>query len=193
MLKLIAKRLLIMSSALLLTGCVGAFWTGASLIYDRHHFYKKMDDFQLVASARQILYKDTLFKQPGCLLDVAALNGDLLLAGHLPSKILREIAQQRLVKVGGYRRFFNQVKVSNRPVNQLKDSWISAKIRGQILQDSSIDPTAFKIITVDRIVYIMGEVRPVQGKKIVTIARSTKGVSQVVTLLRYYTINEADY
>lgn len=171
-----------------LSGCLNTVWTGANLIYDRHHVYKKINDFNLVANARRVLFKDEYFKQQGCVLDFAAFNGTLLVAGHLPSKYLRNLAYERIVSQGGYLRFFNQISVGNAndADNTIEDSWLSAKIRAQILTDSSLDPNAFKIITVDRIVYILGDVLPNQGTKILHIASSTHGVLRVVNLLQYF-------
>lgn len=179
--------LLLISS--LLSGCFSALWTGASLVYDRHNLYKKVDDYQLSATALQALYSDGLFKQPYCAIDLAVFNGDILLAGHVPSIELREEALRRLHGVTGYRRLFNQMDILAQPANSLEDSWITAKIRSQILADSTIDPNAFKVITADRIVYLMGDVRPQQAQQVITIAKTTAGVARVVKLFRYYNLS----
>ena len=74
----------------------------------------------------------------------------------------------------------------NRPNTLVEDGWITAKIRIGILQDSSIDPDQFKIVTVDELVYLMGDVIPAQALKVIMISRNCDGVRRVVKLFRYY-------
>lgn len=180
--------ILFLSSCLLL-GCVSALWTGATLVYDRHNVYKKISDFQLSANAQRALYKDEVFKQEGCAIDLAIFNGDILLAGHVPTLELRQKALERVSAQGGYRRIFNQMDLSKQPSNMVEDSWITTKIRSRIFADATIDPHAFKVITSDRIVYLMGDVRPQEALRVISIARSTDGVKRVVKLLKYYNLS----
>lgn len=171
----------------LLSGCLGSVWTGASMVYDRHNVYKKLNDYHLLTEVNTALYKDKLLKQKKCALDVAAFNGDILIAGHVPSQELMDELQKRLSHVTGYRRLFNETSVSTMESNSIQDSWITAKIRSQIFADDSIDPKVFKIITSDRIVYLMGDVKKREANKVIEIARYTEGVARVVKALNYFT------
>ncbi|MDI9818005.1 MULTISPECIES: BON domain-containing protein [unclassified Legionella] len=174
----------------LLTGCFSNLWTGAVLIYDRHNVYKKVNDYQLAANAQQKLYQDKVFKQEGCAIDLAVFNGDILLAGHVSTSVLRETAVARVLSLSGYRRVFNQIEVGKKSANTLQDSWITTKIRSRIFADATIDPGSFKIVTSDRIVYLMGDVKPDQAARVIDIARNVSGVIRVVKLLKYYHLSE---
>jgi len=174
----------------LLTGCLGGLWTSATLVYDRHHVYKKLSDYRLAANVQQALYHDAVFKQPGCVLDVAVFNGDILLAGHVPTHELRQLALERITTLAGYRRVINQVKLSNRASSVATDFWITTQIRSRIFADAAIDPQAFKIITSDRIVYLMGDVRPQEALRVIHIARITQSVERVVKLFKYYNLSQ---
>ncbi|MBA2652930.1 MAG: BON domain-containing protein [Tatlockia sp.] len=176
---------LILSSSLL-TGCLANIWTGANLVYDRHNIYKKISDFQLSANASQALYQDDRLRCEDCSIDLAIFNGDILLAGHVPTNELRQEAKERVAALTGYRRLFNQIDISSLPKNNVEDSWITAKIRASIVANSEIDPHVFKVITSDRIVYLMGDVRPKQAAKVIDIARNSAKVLRVVKLLKYY-------
>lgn len=173
---------------LLLTGCLGTLWTGATLIYDRHNTYKKINDFNLAAKANHALYKDNLFKCDICVLDIAVFNGDILISGHVPSEQLRKEAFTRLEAVGGHRRIFNQLSISDVTNDTVEDTWITGKIRSLIVADAGINPNLFKIVTSDRIVYLMGDVWKEQADKVIQIAREATGVRRVVTLFKYYTL-----
>jgi osmotically-inducible protein OsmY len=155
-------------------------------VYDRHKVYKTLSDYQLAVNAHQALYKDKTFKRIDCSIDLAIFNGDLLLAGHVPTAVLRKTAYDRLVAMSGYRRIFNQLAVSSAPIDVAQDNWITTKIRGQIFSDSAIDPHAFKIVTVDQIVYLMGDVLPEEAQRVISITKTCDGVRRVVTLLKYY-------
>lgn len=169
----------------LLSGCIGTLWTGASTLYDRHYMYLKLNDYHLSAQVNEVLAVNKTFVNEACIIDIAVFNGDILLAGHLPSAEMMEEFNARINKVHGYRRLFNKMVIKQASSNSVQDSWITGKIRSQIFADSSINPKAFKIVTTDRIVYLMGDVQPDQAEKVVNIARNTEGVVKVVKLLRY--------
>ena len=171
----------------LLCSCLSNLWTGANLVYDRHDVYKKINDFHLLADVNNSLYVDKLLKSPGCVVDVAVFNGDVLVAGHLPSQRLLREARNRLAKISGYRHLYLELKLSTASSNELQDAWITTKIRSQIFADASIDPNAFKIVTLDQIVYLLGDAKKEQANKVIGIARNATGVTRVVKLLKYYT------
>ncbi|WP_298624167.1 BON domain-containing protein [uncultured Legionella sp.] len=179
--------LLLLLIAFSISGCVGTLWTGASLLYDRHDVYKKLNDYNLLAEVNKVLAVHRTFNNSRCVLDLAAFNGDILIAGHVPSDELLDELKQRLATLKNYRRLFNYVKVMQVSSNSVQDSWITTKIRSQIFADDSIDPDTFKIITSDRIVYLMGDVKPDQAAKVIKIARFTRGVEKVVNMMKFFT------
>ncbi|WP_133130177.1 BON domain-containing protein [Legionella yabuuchiae] len=182
--------ILVLLACVALTGCITNILTGATLIYDRHNLYKQASDFQLGANVGRALYKDTTFKCDYCAIDYAAFNGDILLAGHVPSHALKEEAERRVKKIVGYRRLFVQMSIQKAPRDTFEDSWITAKIRSSIIADSEINPKKFKVVTSDQIVYLMGDVIPEQAKKVILIARKTFGVRRVVKLFKYYHLSD---
>src|SRR6478736_27588 len=137
---MILKQGLVIFISLFLSSCVGSLWTGATMVYDRHHVYQKLDDYHLSLKVSHAINLHKNFKSSECLIDLAVLNGDVLLAGHVPTIEIKEELRQRLALVKGYRRMFYQIEVSRVESNVLLDSWITTKIRSQILADSSIDP-----------------------------------------------------
>lgn len=182
---IIVITLLVLGS--ILSGCLSNIWTGATLVYDRHDVYKKLNDYHILVDINNALYVDKLLKNEGCVLDIAVFNGDVLLAGHVYSDELFNEIRHRLRVVKGYRHLFNEIKVSQSPSNNAQDGWITTKIRSQIFADDSIDPNAFKVVTADGIVYLMGDVKPDEAEKVIKIARFTTGVVRVVKILKYFT------
>lgn len=179
-------KVCLMVATSLISGCVGAVWTGASLVYDRHHVYKKMEDYQLGIDAQALVDKDGVLKSRGCQLEIAVFNADVLLVGRVPNEALLALIKKRLQGWTTPRAVYNEVKVSLQPLDPLNDTWITAKIRSQMLSYSEINPKAFKIVTSDAVVYVMGDVESDQAETVLAIARSTAGVRGVVKLLHYY-------
>ena len=177
-------------SSFLLTGCIGQIWTGASTVYNRHSLYKHLSDFQLSANASRAIYKDKTFKRSDCIIDIAVLNGDILLAGHVPTAALKAEAIGRVRSLHEYRRLFNQISVGPSNDNRLRDDWITTKLRSKIIANSNLDPNSFKVVTSDFIVYLMGDVHPDQARKVIYMARTCAGVKRVVTLFKYYHLSD---
>lgn len=176
--------------SVLQVGCISNVWTGATLVYDRHNIYKKIDDFQLAANTSRALYEDQVFKCVECSIDVATFNGDILFAGSVPTDKLRQEAQTRITALRGYRRIFNQLAIHPFTNTTLQDDWITAKIRSQIFADAAINPHDFKVVTSDRIVYLMGDVIPLEATRVINIARACAGVKRVVKLFKYYNLSD---
>ena len=161
------------------------------MIYDRHNVYHKLTDYELGVNADQALfYNDPLFKCDACYIEVAVFNGDILLVGHLPSPNLCKIAYERVRAIEGYRRVINQLSTREAEVDPVEDSWITTKIRSQMVADSKIDPQKFKVVTLARVVYLMGDVVPNQAERVFQIARETEGVRRVVKLFKYYHLSD---
>lgn len=169
-----------------MTACVSDIWTGANIIYDRHTLYRKITDFQLGSSANRALYVDQRFKCPSCSIEIAVFHRDILMTGHVPTQELRREATARIKAIPGKRRFYDELAVFNGVSDPILDSWITAKIRSEIVTDSEIDPNQFKIVTSDRVVYLMGDVIPEQAEKVINFARQWNEVKRVVTLFQYY-------
>lgn len=190
--QLIAQWMLLGWISFLLSSCTdysGGIWTGAMLIYDRHNVYKKLTDYQIGADANRALFHDKVLKCDGCAVDLAVFHRDVLLTGHVPSRGLRNEANARVAAISGIRKQYNQLAISSALDNTVQDAWITAKIRSQVVADAKIEPRQFKVVTADRIVYLMGDVMPEQGARVIQVARQTDGVRRVVKLFHYYRLS----
>jgi len=185
------RFLLLLMSSLLLTGCFDSLWTGATLVYDRHNVSKKVNDYQLQFNINHLLARGKFFPPEDGSIEIAVFNGDVLLAGYVPSEAIRNEVNTRVVSVGGYRRLFNQLSVRTTPGNSLKDSWITGEIRSHMIAEADLDPSTFKVVTADQIVYLMGDVNPEQASRVITMARQCDGVKRVVKLFKYYNLSDS--
>lgn len=181
------RYVFIVSLCALLSACLNSALTGAQLVYDRHAIEKQLTDQRIISMANRVIRKHKgLFSDSR--LSVASFNADLVVFGQVANKELKTKVSQLLATVPGVRRLFNELTVRP-PITvseSMFDSWITAKIRASILLDSQIDPRQFKVVTEDKVVYLIGDVTKAQGERLVNIAKSTDGVSKVIRVFRYY-------
>lgn len=174
-----------------LSACISDVLTGANVIYDRHHWYQKINDLQIMSRTKQMLFVDKRLKCRACSIEITVFKKDVLLVGYVPTQTLRRLADERMKNVYGKRHFYNELSLTSEheSTDSLMDSWITAKIRSEILADSSIDPSQFKVVTEDRVVYLMGDVLADQADKVVMFAREWSEVKRVVKLFQYYQLS----
>ena len=184
------KYVTIICIGLCLAGCLGTMWSSANLIYDRNAFYKQMHDYEINTAVHQALLNNHLLNQPNCLIDTAVFNGDILLAGHVSTAVMKDRVMQLMSRIPQHRTIYNQITVQSIDNNEFLDSWITGEIRSQIFTDATISPKAFKIVTADQIVYLMGDVQKSEAQRVITIARNTGGVQKVISLLKLYQLQQ---
>ena len=117
-----------------------------------------------------------------------AYNKDLIAIGQVPTKTDKALVSQALKSITGARRFFNELTVSqNTSLKQaIKDSWLTGKLRAKMVAENGIDPSQFKIISENNIVYILGDVRKPQAERVIHLAQNLSGVTKIIRILRYY-------
>lgn len=169
-----------------LSGCIGTIWTGATLMYDRHGLYATIRDYKLAIRARHLVYQGGAFKEKGCFIDITVFNQDVLLSGHVPQETFKQLLRQRIAQLTQYRHIYDEVTIGPADDRSMQDLLMTTSLNAQIISDSSIDPHAFKVVTTDGIVYLMGEVRADQARRVIQIAQEKQGVLKVVSLLQYY-------
>lgn len=181
---------MLITAVLMLSSCISGIWTGANLFYDRHNVYNSLSDYDLYRIAHHALYHDRYFKCAECHIDLTVFNGDVLLAGHVETAEMRDEAYKRVMAQPDYRRLIKKISIEPIRTHTARDAWITSKIRSQIIADSDINPRAFKVVTSDQIVYLMGDVVPEQAEWVISIARHTSGVKRVVKLFKYYHLKD---
>lgn len=169
-----------------LSACLSDVWTGANIVYDRHSWYRKLNDWQLTTEVKQALYEEESIKCDTCAVEFAIFNRDILVVGRVPSQSVRRKVSERLRPLHNKRHLYNELVVTTEPGDAITDTWITTKIRSEILTDSGINPKQFKVVTMDGVVYLMGDVIPEQAEKVVMYARQWSEVRRVVKLFQYY-------
>lgn len=187
------KFLLLIISSILLSACISNIWTGANIVYDRHHVYKKFDDIKLAARVGHALKIDpALYCPSNKCFEIAVFHGDVLVLGVVPSEEHKATVQKDVTGVGHYRHFYNLLDVNPNYnyASNYQDHLITTSIRSQVVANADIDPEPFKIISKNNIVYVMGDVMEDQEALIIDVCRKTTYVNKVVNLLQAYELKK---
>ena len=186
------KKLIgILMLTLLLPGCifiVGAAAGGALVgaAYDHRKIEAVANDTKLnnkiVAkiNANPTLRTDTH-------ISVTVYNHTVLLTGQVLSADQRSEAEGAAHEVQDVEKVYNQITVQG-PVSSLthaSDSWITTKIRTQMLATKGLKSSIIKVVTENGTVYLLGQVSHEQADIAVDIARKVAGVQRVMKIFDY--------
>ncbi|WP_028240315.1 BON domain-containing protein [Stutzerimonas azotifigens] len=118
---------------------------------------------------------------------VASYNGVVLLAGQTPRQELKTLAAQEASAIQRVKRVHNELQVlpPSSALARSNDTWLTTKIKTQMLADSNVPGSRIKVITENGIVYLMGLVTRKEGELATSIAQSVSGVQRIVKLFEY--------
>jgi osmotically-inducible protein OsmY len=179
----------------LLQGCVSTAMTGmstgAEAAYNHHNLQLAIQDQRnTIRVDRAIHWYNTKYKDSN--VSVSTFNDVLILTGQVPSKPLREKLESIARNASDVKEIYNLTTVNN-PASQLthlSDSWITTKIKSQLIAAEEIDPSKIKVITETGTVYLIGTVFPDQAMIATDIARATAGVQNVVRVFTYLEVTK---
>lgn len=120
-------------------------------------------------------------------IDVTVFNHVVLLTGQTPNAEWRQTAGDVAKSVAEVDKVYNQLTIEG-PTSSLtrtSDSWITAKIRTQMLANSDLKSSSIKVVTENGVVYLMGMVSQEQANIAVDIARKVSGVQKVIKIFIY--------
>ena len=130
---------------------------------------------------------DALFKESESLfVDVSTtvIEGRVLVTGEVPDAKDRERVAELIWPIEGVREVINELQVDdkNTLTNATEDSWITAKLKARILQDTSIKHINYSIDTVNRVVYLFGIGQDASEiERVYLHARDISGVRKIIS------------
>jgi osmotically-inducible protein OsmY len=187
------KRLLIIfSMAFSLQGCifvVGAAAGAAAIaaVYDHRPVNESLDDIKIANKiADKIRAVPELRNEAH--VNVTVFNGITLLTGEAPNSALKQQAEEIAHDTQGVTKVYNAITFQG-PTSSLSrtsDSWITAKIKSQMLASDALktNSSSIKVVTENGTVYLMGIVTKDQANTAVDIAREVSGVQKVIKIFQ---------
>ena len=118
---------------------------------------------------------------------VVSFNGIVLLAGQTPNATLKAKAEQAARGTQRVKQVHNELQVM--PPSSLlarnNDTWLTTKIKTQMLADSTIPGSRIKIVTENGIVYMLGLVTRQEANLTSNLVQGVDGVQKIVKLFEY--------
>ncbi|MCS0292912.1 BON domain-containing protein [Vibrio alginolyticus] len=183
------RSLVILLTALSLSGCAGLFIAGAAttanIVTDTRTTKQIWQDnnieFEVAAIGNKAPFKGEVR------VVASSYNGTVVLMGQAPTQDLILALERRAREVSGVKVIHNQIKQKEPlTVTQISnDSWITTKVKSALLTDSELNGVKVKVITEDGDVFLFGYVTPEQGARATEIARNISGVKQVIKGFQY--------
>jgi osmotically-inducible protein OsmY len=188
---------LLIGTMLLIQGCGGLVVAGAAVgavaVSDPRASQVLMDDKILEMSAKDKIYSDREL-QTRVHINVNSYNYVVLLTGEALSQDLKDKAVDIVRHLKNVRRVHNEIQVADLTSfeSRAKDSWITSKVKTNMLGTKNLEATKIEVITENRIVYLMGFVSEDQGTKAAEVASQVEGVEKVIKLFEYETPEQRD-
>ncbi|EOJ7112303.1 division/outer membrane stress-associated lipid-binding lipoprotein, partial [Escherichia coli] len=177
----------VLTSALLLQGCVAAAVVGTAAVgtkaaTDPRSVGTQVDDEVLELRVSSALSKDEQIRKEARISEIA-YQGRVLLIGQSPDRELSARARQIALGVDGVKEVYNEIRQGTpvSPVIMAGDAWLTTKIRSQLLTSARVKSSSVKVVTENSEVFLLGLVTEQEGRAAADIASRVSGVKRVTT------------
>ena len=113
-----------------------------------------------------------------------SFNRQVLLIGEVPNAHDKQAVEALVKKVDNVDSVVNELGVRNSPslADRSGDLLITGRVKAAILDARDLQSNAFKVVTSNNTVYLMGRVTKRESDRVTTIARGVTGVQRVVRI-----------
>jgi osmotically-inducible protein OsmY len=191
--KLILKSLGVATALLFLSACVsgplllaGAATGGAvNVAGSSNSVPSQTTDMEIKSELYTILNNEPSLN--GADVEVTVFNGIVLLLGQVPTAPIKSDITTKASQIKSVVIVYDQMTVGpNVTFSEFaNDGWITSKVKGNMM--GIVNPLLFKVVTQDKVVYLMGQVTLQEGDQAAAIASETSGVQKVVKIFNYVT------
>jgi len=174
-----------------LTGCVpavlvaGGAATGA-IIYDQRKAKVMVSDRDTTFGIQKSIDHNAELRNK-VNISVATFNNVVLLVGQAPTAKLRRTAEAIAKSHPKVKMIYNEITI-RKPISKMaraNDSWITTKVKTVLVSTAGLKSSSLKIVTENRVVYLMGLTTRAQAKRVAEKARTIAGVKKVVKIFEY--------
>jgi osmotically-inducible protein OsmY len=189
MTKKFAWAALLAASLPLIHGCaavvVGGAATGAAVALDRRTAGVYLGDQEIELRAMNRL-REALPEKTASI-SVTCYNRQALLTGQVPDEAVRARAGEVVKGVPDVRTVYNELAISGVTslTSKANDTAITGNVKTRLLRDERVPGSKIKVVTEAGVVYLMGLVTEKEANAAAEIARTSSGVTKVVTLFEY--------
>ena len=117
--------------------------------------------------------------------NVTSYNRQVLLTGEVATVAQKELADKLAQSQENVKAVANEltVQATSSLTQRSKDAIITGQIKALFVDAKDLQSTAFKVVTENSVVFLMGRVTSREAQRATDIARSVSGVTKVVRVL----------
>jgi osmotically-inducible protein OsmY len=188
--KKFALTVILMSSALMLQGCVAAvIGAGATatvkVASDPRTAGTQVDDTTLNSKIGMKL-KDNASEFVGSRISTSVYDSNVLLTGQGNNEQSMK-AESLVAEIDGIKKIFNQIRIGKiiGAGTITNDTWITTKVKSQLILNADTKARKIKVVTENSEVFLMGIVTQEEGRVAAEVASKVSGVKKVIMLFTY--------
>ena len=119
--------------------------------------------------------------------NVTSYNYTVLLTGEVPTAQAKAEAEKIAAGIAGVRTVVNELQIAgtSSAASRSNDTYITSKVKSNLLGNGKVKPTDVKIVTEASVVYLLGLVTREEADAATEAARGTAGVQKVVRVFEY--------
>ncbi len=178
--------------ASLLQGCapmiIGGTAMGVSMLHDRRDSATVLDDKQIVFHIQGQISEDKSLGEHASI-GVTSYNRVVLLTGQAETPAIKARIAAIAQAAPKVKRLVDEVSVGPRASlgEESNDAYITSQVKVALfsIQITDFDPSRIKVVTEQKVVYLMGLVTAEEAAATVEQARYVSGVKQVIRLFEY--------
>lgn len=176
----------LLSCAMLLQGCaavlIGSAGVATKSATDARTVGTQVDDGTLELRVANALATNKQVKAAH--VNETAYQGKVLLTGQAPTQEVAEMARQIAAKTDGTVEVYNEIRIGSNVSlgTSSSDTWITTKIRSQLLASDKVKSSSIKVTTENGEVFLMGLVTAAEGQAAAEVASRVSGVKHVTTV-----------
>jgi osmotically-inducible protein OsmY len=179
-----------LAAATLLVACapilVGGAIVGGSMVVDRRSSGTQVDDQGIeLKSVTQI---GEAIGDRGHI-NITSYNRQVLVTGEVPTEADKVKVEQAVARIPNVRSVVNELTVgpSSSFGTRSNDTLLTSKVKASIVDAKDLQTSAYKVVTENSVVYLMGRVTEREAKRASEVARGVSGVRKVVLIFEIVT------
>ncbi len=167
------------------TAVIGGAAAGTAVALDRRTAGVFVGDQEI--ELRALTRLGEAFPQKADSISATSYNRQVLLTGQVLDEATRSRATDVVKEIPDVRAVFNELSVAGVAslTSDANDAAITGKVKTRLLRDNNVPGTKVKVVTETGVVYLMGLVTQAEAQTAVEVARTTAGVTKVVTLFEF--------
>ena len=181
---IISRYLLVFFALLFLTGCPAAIiGSGAIAIdttADRRTHGIILEDSNIEFKAFSLIQKI----EGDMHTNVTSYNGHVLIVGQVPTELVKIKIGKSIQSLANVKSITNELTIG--PAisisGRAQDTLITSNVKARFFKENKVSPFFVKVVTENKIVYLMGLLTEHEAREAEAIAKNTSQVNKVVKL-----------